>query len=114
MVIAQGDIWWAELPEPFGSESGYRRPVLVIQCDRFNESNIATILSVPLTGQLKWANFPGNILLTSRATGLQRDSVANVSQIVPVDRRRLIERAGRVAEAKLQQVLDGVCLVIGR
>ena len=78
MVITQGDVWWADLGEPAGSEPGFRRPVLVVQGDAFNRSRIATVVCVVLTSQLKWADAPGNVLLSARATGLPKDSVANV------------------------------------
>lgn len=113
-MIAQGDIWWADLGEPVGSEPGYRRPVLVVQSDPFNLGRIRTVVCVALTSQLRWAEAPGNVLLTARATGLDRDSVANVSQILTLDRSMLGQRIGRITESKLAQVLDGVCLVIGR
>lgn len=114
MVVAQGDIWWADLGQPGGSAPGFRRPVLVVQCNAFNRSRIGTIVSVALTSQLKWADAPGNVLLKSGSTGLDRDSVANVSQIVTVAREMLTERVGRVSERKLEQVLSGIGLVIGR
>jgi mRNA interferase MazF len=114
VVVAQGDIWWADLGQPDGSAPGFRRPVLVVQCDAFNRSRIGTIVGVALTSQLKWADAPGNVLLKSGSTGLDRDSVANVSQIVTVGREMLTERVGRVSERKLEQVLSGIGLVIGR
>ena len=85
MVISQGEIWWADLQDPLGSGPGFRRPVIVIQGDSFNRSKIATVLCVPLTSNLKWANAPGNVLLEGRLTGLPKDSVASVSQVVDLD-----------------------------
>jgi mRNA interferase MazF len=114
VVIAQGDIWWADLGDPDGSEPGYVRPMLVVQSDPFNAGRIRTVVCVAITSQLKWAGAPGNVLLTARSTGLERDSVANVSQILTLDRSRLVDRAGQVPERSLTQVLDGVCLLIGR
>lgn len=113
-MIAQGEIWWADLGAQAGSEPGYVRPVLVVQNDSFNAGRIRTVVCVVLTSQLKWADAPGNVLLSARSTGLERDSVANVSQLLTLDRSRLVDRAGRVAERNLTQVLDGVCLAIGR
>jgi mRNA interferase MazF len=113
-VICQGEIWWADLADPLGSAPGYRRPVLVVQSDAFNRSRIGTIVCVPLTSNLKRAEAPGNVLLTARATGLDRDSVANVSLIVALDRNQLAERAGRVPQRKLDLVLTGVDVVLGR
>ena len=113
-MIAQGDIWWADLGEPAGSAPGYRRPVIVVQCEAFNHSRIRTVVCVVLTSQLKWADAPGNVLLGARSTGLDRDSVANVSQMLSLDRDAFDERVGRVTERQLAQVLDGVCGIIGR
>jgi mRNA interferase MazF len=114
VVIAQAEIWWADLGDPIGSALGYRRPVLVIQCDAFNRSRIGTIVCVPLTSNMKWAEAPGNVRLTARETGLERDSIANVSLIVALDRAQLTERVGKVAERKLALVFAGIDAVLGR
>jgi mRNA interferase MazF len=113
-VVAQGDICWAELPEPAGSEPGYRRPVVVIQADAFNRSSIQTVVCVPLTSVLKWAASPGNVELGQRDTGLPRRSVANVSQVVTLDRTVLGPPTGHLPTRKLELVLAGVHLVIAR
>ena len=113
-MIAQGEIWWAELADPTGSGPGFRRPVVVVQGDAFNASTLATVVIVPLTSNLQWANAPGNVRLTARMTGLPRDSVANVSQILTVDRDVLRDRTGKVAAAKLDLVLTGLDVVLGR
>lgn len=113
-MISQGEVWWADLPAPSGSAPGFRRPVLVIQGDAFNRSALRTTVCVALTSTLRWADAPGNVLLTARATGLPRDSVANVSQVVTLDRLCLIERAGKLPPPKLDLVLAGVDLVLGR
>lgn len=76
MVISQGEVWWADLAEPRGSEPGFRRPVVVVQSDSFNRSNIATVVCVPLTSNLRWADAPGNVLLSTKVTCLPKDSVA--------------------------------------
>jgi mRNA interferase MazF len=114
MVIGQGDVWWADLPEPRGSAPGLRRPVVVVQGDALNRSRVATVVCVPLTSNLRWADAPGNVLLTSRTTGLPKDSVANVSQIVAVDKSILIERAGKLSRAKAELILSGIDVVLGR
>src|SRR3989442_6175184 len=101
MVICQGEVWWADLPEPSGSEPGFRRPLVVVQGDAFNRSRIATVVCAPLTSNLRWAEAPGNVLLASKTTGLSKDSVANVSQLVTLDRACLTERIGKLAKAKL-------------
>ncbi len=86
MVIIQGQVWWADLPDPAGSETGFRRPVVVVRSDRFNRSRISTAVCVPLTSQLSLAGAPGNVFLPARSTGLPQDSVANVSLILAVNR----------------------------
>ena len=113
-MIAQGEIWWAELPDPAGSGPGFRRPVVVVQGDAFNASSLATVVVVPLTSNLRWSEAPGNVRLTARMTGLPRDSVANVSQIVTLDRAILMDRVGKLTTAKLDLVLAGLDIVLGR
>jgi len=113
-VISQGEIWWADLPEPSASEPGYRRPVVVAQCDAFNRSRIRTVVCVPLTSNLRWADAPGNVLLDEGATGLPKASVANVSQIATLDREWLTDKVGELPEEKLQLVLFGIDILLGR
>lgn len=114
MVISQGDVWWADMGEPVGSAPGFRRPVVVVQGDALNRSGIATVVCVPLTANLRWAEAPGNALLTTRSTGLPKDSVANVSQIATLDRSVLTERVGKLPRAKLELLLAGLDVVFGR
>ena len=114
MVVAQGEVWWADLGEPIGSAPGYRRPVIVVQGDAFNRSRIATVICVALTSNVKWADAPGNVLLVARETGLEKDSVANVSLVVTVDRSMLTERVGKIPQRKLDRVLAGIDVVLGR
>ena len=114
VTVTQGDIWWADLPEPTGSAPGFRRPVLVVQGDALNRSRIATVVCVTLTSNLKWAGAPGNVPLASRATGLPKESVANVSQIIALDRTLFVESVGKLPRAKLQLILAGVDIVLGR
>lgn len=114
MVIAQGEVWWADLPEPAGSGPGLRRPVVVVQGDALNRSRVATAVCVPLTSNLRWSDAPGNVLLTARNTGLPKDSVANVSQLVAIDKSLLTERTGKLSRAKLDLVLAGIDIVMGR
>jgi mRNA interferase MazF len=94
-VISQGEVWRADLADPAGSGPGFRRPVVVVQGDALNRSLIATVVSVPLTSNLRWAEAPGNVLLSARITGLPKDSVANVSQIVSLDKELLTDAWGR-------------------
>lgn len=113
-MIAQGQIWWADLGEPTGSEPGYDHPVLVVQCDRFNHSGIATVVCVTLTSNRRLAESPGNVLLTARQTGLDRDSVANVSQMVTIDKQELRDCAGQISQSQLDRVLSGIDGLLGR
>ncbi len=113
-MIAQGEVWWADLPAPAGSGPGFRRPIVVVQGDPFNRSAIGTIVCVPLTSNLRWAEAPGNVRLPPRSTGLQRESIANVSQVVTLDRSVLAERVGRLPRSRLELVLAGIDIVLGR
>ena len=112
--VSQGEIWWAELPDPAGSGPGFRRPVVIVQGDHLNRSRIATVVCVPLTSTLAWARAPANVLLSARASHLPKDAVANASQIVAVDRAFLTERVGKLAPKDLAQVMSGVDVVLGR
>ena len=114
MVISQGEVWWADLGPPVGSGPGFRRPVVVVQSDAFNRSRIATVVCVPLTTNTAWAEVPGNVFLTADITNLSKDSVANASQIISLDRDVLTERVGRLTRAKLELVLAGIDAILGR
>lgn len=108
----RGEIWWASLPEPAGSEPGYRRPVLVISSDDFNASRIGTVVCAAITSNRRLAEAPGNVLLPAPASGLPRDSVVNVSQIVTMNKVQLTERAGSITGRKMQEVAQGLRLVL--
>ena len=110
--MRRGELWWAELPEPTGSEPGYRRPILIIQADDFNRSRIQTVIAVVLTTNLRLAAAPGNVLVTADDTGLPRDSVVNVSQIITVDKSFLTERVGQIDDRILLLVEDGIRTVL--
>ncbi|MCC6807925.1 MAG: type II toxin-antitoxin system PemK/MazF family toxin [Deltaproteobacteria bacterium] len=112
--MSQGDVWWADLGEPRGSEPAYRRPVVIVQCDALNRSRLATVLCIPVTTQLKWAAAPGNVVLKAKDTGLNQDSVANVSQLTALDRVFLDGRIGRVGKRDLQRIFDGLDVALGR
>lgn len=114
MVISQGEVWWADLPPPAGSGPGFRRPVVVVQGDALNRSRLATVVCVPLTSNVQWADAPGNVLLTTRLTRLPKDSVANVSQIVALDKALLSERVSKLSQAKVELLLAGIDVVLGR
>lgn len=114
MVVSRGDIFWASLADPTGSGPGFRRPVVVVQGDAFNASRLATVVVVPLTSNLRWGAAPGNVALAADRTGLPKDSVANVSQIVTVDRSILSDRTGHLGEDDVELILAGIDLVLGR
>lgn len=111
-MVSRGEIWWADLPEPVASEPGYRRPILIVQSDTFNQSRIATLLAVALSSNLNLAQAPGNVLLPRKTTGLAKDSVANVSQVITVDKRFLTEPIGVLPAYLLGQVEDGLRLIL--
>lgn len=112
MVVQRREIWWAELDEPRGSGSGVRRPVLIVQADSFNRSRLRTVLAVVLTSNAALLAAPGNVLLPSKQTGLPRDSVANVTQLVTLDEDYLAEKAGRIPPKLMAQVDGGLKLVL--
>lgn len=109
--MRRGEIWWASLRRPAGSSPGYRRPVLVIQSNDFNESRIRTVVVVAITSNLRLASAPGNVLCRKRQTGLPCDSVINVSQILTIDKSFLTDRVRMLAPEILPQVEEGVRLV---
>jgi mRNA interferase MazF len=114
VVISQGEIWWADLPVPTGSGPGFRRPVVILQGDALNRSRISTVLCIPLTSNIRWAEAPGNVFLSARLTGLPRDSVANVSQIVTLDRGLLTEAVGKLPRARMELLFSGIDVILGR
>ncbi|MBD0318973.1 MAG: type II toxin-antitoxin system PemK/MazF family toxin [Gemmatimonadetes bacterium] len=113
MGVRRGEVWWADLDEPRGSEPGYRRPLLIVQADAFNRSRIDTVLAVVLTGNLRLVDAPGNVLVPAKSVGLPKDSVANVSQLVTVDREFLDRQIGRVPQRVMAAVDAGLKLVLG-
>ena len=113
VVIKRGEVWWASLRPPIGSEPGFRRPILVVQANTFNRSKIGTVIAAVMTSNLRLTTAPGNVRLTKAQSGLRRDSVINVSQIVTLDKSFLTEPAGRISAAKQQEVDQGLQLVLG-
>ena len=112
MDIKQGDIFWIDLDAPEVSEPGYRHPFVVIQNNIFNKSRIHTVVVCTITSNLKLANAPGNVILKKGEGGLPKDSVVNISQIITVDKGSLVEKAGTLPTAKINQIIDGVKLLI--
>ena len=102
------------MPAPAGSAPGFGRPIVVVQGDSLNRSRIGTVVCIPLTSNLKWAEALGNVFLTRRSSGLPKDSVANVSQVVTIDGALLEERVGKLPQEKLKLILSGLDVVLGR
>jgi mRNA interferase MazF len=111
--MIRGDIWWADFGIPFGSEPGFRRPVLIIQIDAFNKSKLNTIIVIPLTTNLLLENAPGNVLIEKDESCLSKDSVIVVSQIYAIDKHRLIERVSTINRSILREVEYGLKMVLG-
>jgi mRNA interferase MazF len=110
--MQRGEIWWAALPAPSGSEPGYKRPLLIVQSDDFNRSRIRAIIAVVITSNLHLSDAPGNVYLPRKSSGLPKDSVVNVSQLVTVDKSFLIEKAGKLRLSLLQDVEAGIRLAL--
>jgi mRNA interferase MazF len=110
--VRRGEIWWVALGVPTGSEPGYRRPMVVVSSNLFNDSGFRTVLTVPLTSNLARESAPGNVRLASRKTGLQKNSVAIASQVVPTDRKLFLDRIGRVPDDLMSDIDDGLRLVL--
>jgi mRNA interferase MazF len=110
--VQRGELWWASLPKPLASEPGHRRPVLIVQSDDFNRSVISTVVVAAVTANVRLAGSPGNVALNRQQSGLPRDSVVNVSQILTVDRSFLTERVARLPVAKMREVDSGLARVL--
>jgi mRNA interferase MazF len=110
--VYRGEIWWAELPTPIGSEPGYRRPILIIQDDTFTQSRLRTVVVAVITSNVELAKAPGNVLLPCNTTGLLKDSVVNVSQIITVDKTLLTERVGALPSNLQEEVDEGLRMVL--
>lgn len=111
--MTRGEIWWADFGVPFGSEPGFRRPVLIIQDDEFNRSTINTVVIVPFSTNLALAEAPGNVFFKIGETGLSKDSVLVASQINAIDRRRVLEKISTIEKRSFGEVEDGIRIVLG-
>lgn len=112
-AVQRGEIWWADLGEPRGSGPGFQRPVLIVQSNRFNRSRVKTVIAIVITTNTNLADAPGNVFLPAHISGLPRDSVVNVSQLVTVDRDYLMERVGKLNSALRERVNDGLRKILG-
>jgi mRNA interferase MazF len=110
--MRRGEVWWASMRDPVGSGPGYRRPYLIVSANSFNQSRINTVIAVVITSNLRLADAPGNVRLPSRGTGLSKPSVANVSQVITIDKSFLTERVGRVPPASMSEVDEGLRLAL--
>lgn len=110
--MERGEVWWVDLGVPDRAEPGFRRPLLIVQTDTFNRSRIATTIGVVLTSNLRLAEAPGNVLIPAHDSGLPKDSVANVSQVITVDKKALVDRAGKLPPRFVRAVSDGLRLVL--
>jgi mRNA interferase MazF len=111
--MTRGELWWADFGIPFGSEPGYKRPVLIIQNDFFNNSKINTTIVIPLTTNLILADAPGNILITKHESKLKKDSVITISQIEVIDRKRLIEKITKIDRTIIEKIENNILFILG-
>ena len=110
--MRRGEIWWASLPEPSRPGPGFRRPLLIVSANSFNQSRINTVLAAVVTSNLRLGEAPGNVRVPAKGTGLTKPSVVNVSQIITVDKSILAECIGRLSPRLLAEVEDGLRLVL--
>ena len=109
----RGEVWWASMRDPVGSEPGRRRPILVISSDEFNRSRIRTVLVAAVTGNLRLSEAPGNVPVEAPESGLPRDSVVNVSQVATLDKDFLRDRVGSLGTRTMLAVDDGLRTALG-
>jgi mRNA interferase MazF len=110
--MKRGEVAWADAPEPEGSAPGYRRPYLILQSDQFNQSRIRTVVVAALTTNLLLASAPGNVIVTAQESGLPKDSVVNVSQLLTLNKNALDPPVGCLSPATMFIVDQGVRLVL--
>ena len=111
--MTRGEIYWADYGVPFGSETGFRRPVVIVQINEFNIKELRTVIVVPLTTNLMLADAPANVYIEKSSSSLSKDSVAVVSQIGAIDKNRLVERVGRISQFDMSEIEDGIRLILG-
>lgn len=110
--MKRGDIWWAVLDEPMGSEPGYRRPVVIVSSNEFNQSKIRTVLVAIITSNLRLAEAPGNFSISKKESGLSKESVVNVSQVLTLDKSFLSKKSGKLLSKKIMALNEGLRLVL--
>jgi mRNA interferase MazF len=109
----RGEIWWAQLDEPKGSQPSYHRPVLIVQDDRFNRSQLATVIILSMTSNPKYRNLPGNVFIPKEFSGLPNDSVINVTQMAVINKEWLDEFVDDLPRSLMAKVDEGLRLVLG-
>ena len=114
MVIRQGDVFWAQLNPPAGSEPARRRPVIVVQRNSINQTHFNTVLVVPLTSQTRHQHLPGNVLLRKNEANIPRPSLARATHTMVVDKSRLCEKIGTLSQIRLEEIVDAICWTLGR
>jgi mRNA interferase MazF len=112
VVVKKGEVWWASLGEPRGSEPGYKRPVVIVSANEFNKSTIKTIIVAVITSNLRLAEAPGNFSVSKKDSGLTKESVVNVSQLLTLDKSFLVEKSKKLPELKLLRLNEGLKLVL--
>ena len=110
--MKKGEVWWASLDEPRGSEPGYRRPVVIISASGFNQSKIKTVIVAVITSNLNLANAPGNFSISKKDSGLSKVSVVNVSQLLTIDKLFLSEKVKKLPANKLLALNEGLKLAL--
>ena len=112
MVIRRGEVWWADLGDPRGSGPGHERPVVILQADDFNKTHLKTVIVAIITTNLRLADMPGNVVVSTGSSGLESDSVVNITQLFTLDRTDLLEHLGRLPENKVDKISQGLRLVL--
>jgi mRNA interferase MazF len=112
MVIERGEIWWADLGEPRGSSPGFHRPIVIIQSNDFNQTNIKTLIGAVITSNLRLAEMPGNVRLPKKFHRLEKESVVNVTQLFTINKEDLLEYVETLSEQKMEQIDKGLRLVL--
>ncbi len=112
-MTRRGDVFWADLGEPIGSEPGFRRPVLVVQEDAFNASKLATTIVLSLTSNTELRKIPGCVFLSADESGLPKDSVANLTQLRTLEKNRLGEHVGQLDDATMFLIDTALRRVLG-
>jgi len=111
--MERGAVWLAELPGPNATGPVDRRPYVIVSSNAFNHSRIRTVIAVVLTSNLRLADAPGNVSIAAADAGLPKDAVANVAQVVTVEKRFLVKRCGRLSPRTMKVLDNGLRLVLG-